>query len=215
MSKYHPYDQDASSSGNKEEGGESSIIYLRPWRSGVARGDLSADCRVKPAQSMDEFFMIRIPWWKRVMDVCISAVALVVLAPIMLIVAIIIKKDSKGPAIFAQKRGGLGGKPFMLYKFRSMVVDAEERKKDLVRFNERQGPAFKMTHDPRVTAVGQFLRKTSLDELPQLLNVLKGDMSLVGPRPLPCDEDKGYDQWHWRRLMVKPGADVHMADHMS
>lgn len=145
------------------------------------------------------------PLWKRVLDVAGAASILIVAAPVMIAVAVAIKITSPGPVLFSQKRGGLGGKPFSLYKFRSMSVDAEARKAELMKFNERSGPVFKMTQDPRVTAVGKFIRKTSLDELPQLFNVLLGDMSLVGPRPLPKSEEKGYDHWHWRRLDVKPG----------
>ncbi len=145
------------------------------------------------------------PLWKRTLDIMGAVTVLTLSAPLMIAVAIAIKLTSPGPILFAQKRGGLGGKPFNLYKFRSMTTDAEARKADLMRFNERSGPVFKMTHDPRVTKVGGFIRKTSLDELPQLFNVLMGNMSLVGPRPLPKSEEKGYDHWHWRRLDVKPG----------
>ncbi|GMU93325.1 MAG: hypothetical protein AMXMBFR4_23830 [Candidatus Hydrogenedentota bacterium] len=145
------------------------------------------------------------PRWKRAMDIVGALIALALFAPVMIAIAIAIKATSRGPVLFSQKRGGLGGKPFDLYKFRSMTVDAEARKAELMRFNERSGPVFKMTNDPRVTGVGRFIRRTSLDELPQLFNVLLGDMSLVGPRPLPVQEEDGYDSWHWRRLDVKPG----------
>ena len=139
------------------------------------------------------------------MDVVGASVALVVFAPLMLIIAVAIKLTSAGPVLFLQERGGLRGKPFLLCKFRSMTADAEARKQELAPFNERTGPAFKMKDDPRVTPVGRLLRRASLDELPQFFNVLKGDMSLVGPRPLPIEEDQGYEQWHWRRLEAKPG----------
>jgi lipopolysaccharide/colanic/teichoic acid biosynthesis glycosyltransferase len=145
------------------------------------------------------------PFWKRAMDMGGALTGLICFAPIMIAVAIAVKATSKGPVFFKQKRGGMGGKTFYLYKFRSMATDAEARKQDLMKFNERSGVAFKMTNDPRVTAVGKFIRKTSLDELPQLFNVLLGDMSIVGPRPLPVNEEDGYSVWHWRRLDVKPG----------
>ncbi|GMW01034.1 MAG: hypothetical protein AMXMBFR84_21710 [Candidatus Hydrogenedentota bacterium] len=145
------------------------------------------------------------PWWKRTMDFTVALIALTVFAPVMLAIGLAIKITSPGPVFFTQLRGGRGGKPFKLYKFRSMSVDAEARKAELMHLNERSGVAFKMTRDPRVTSIGKVIRKTSLDELPQLINVLKGDMSLVGPRPLPVTEEKAYNHWHWRRLDVKPG----------
>jgi lipopolysaccharide/colanic/teichoic acid biosynthesis glycosyltransferase len=123
----------------------------------------------------------------------------------MLAAAIAIKLSSHGPILFAQRRAGLGGQPFTIYKFRTMVVDAEQRKASLKGLNEQDGPAFKMKHDPRITRIGRLLRTTSLDELPQLWNVLKGDMSLVGPRPLPCDESDAARLWHRQRLDVTPG----------
>jgi lipopolysaccharide/colanic/teichoic acid biosynthesis glycosyltransferase len=127
------------------------------------------------------------------------------LAPIFLLVAAAIKLDSSGPIFFVQWRSGLGGRLFSMFKFRSMVVDAEQRKKDMGELNEQDGPAFKMEQDPRLTAVGRFLRKTSLDETPQLWNVLRGEMSLVGPRPLPVDETAACQDWQRRRLDVTPG----------
>lgn len=146
-----------------------------------------------------------LPRWKRAMDLVGALAALVVFSPVMIAIAIAIKATSTGPIFFTQRRGGLGGKPFSLCKFRSMTTDAEERKPELMKFNQRTGPVFKMKEDPRVTRIGKFIRKTSLDELPQLFNVVLGDMSLVGPRPLPVAEERGYDYWHWRRLDVKPG----------
>lgn len=125
---------------------------------------------------------------------------------VFLPVAILIKLTSPGPVFFKQKRAGLNGKPFTMYKFRSMVSNAEQLKQEIASLNEMSGPVFKVTNDPRVTGVGRFLRKCSLDELPQLFNVLVGDMSLVGPRPLPVDEVNRFDDLaHRRRLSVKPG----------
>ena len=142
---------------------------------------------------------------KRALDVIASFLGLVILSPILLIVAILIKLESKGPAIFSQSRIGLNGKEFKMYKFRSMVQNAEELKEKLAKQNEMSGPMFKMKNDPRVTKVGKFIRKTSIDELPQLLNILKGDMTLVGPRPsLPREVEK-FESWMLKRLEVKPG----------
>ncbi len=142
---------------------------------------------------------------KRAFDIVFSATLLVLLSPLMLIVAILIKLTSPGPVLFKQKRCGLNGRKFTLYKFRSMVPGAEMKKKQLERMNEMDGPVFKMKRDPRVTPVGRILRKFSIDELPQLFNVLKGDMSIVGPRPALPVEVELYEVWQRRRLSLKPG----------
>jgi len=143
---------------------------------------------------------------KRVVDVVGATLGLVILGPlVMLPVALVIKLTSPGPILFRQKRSGLHGRPFTMLKFRSMVSNAEMLRVELESFNEMSGPVFKMKQDPRVTPVGRFLRKTSIDELPQLWNVLLGDMSLVGPRPLLLRETAGFDPWHRRRLSMKPG----------
>lgn len=142
---------------------------------------------------------------KRIIDIVCSMLGIICLSPILLIVSIIIKLDSKGPVIFKQKRVGLNGKEFNIYKFRSMVVNAEELKAKLQAQNEMSGPMFKMKEDPRVTKIGKFIRKTSIDELPQLFNVLKGEMSLVGPRPSLPNEVKDFESWMLKRLDVKPG----------
>ncbi|MDU2121200.1 MAG: sugar transferase [Clostridium celatum] len=142
---------------------------------------------------------------KRLIDVVCSFLGLLVLSPLFIIIAIIIKTTSKGPVFFFQKRVGKNGKEFDMYKFRSMVVNAEELKEKLVAQNEMSGPMFKMKDDPRVTKVGKFIRKTSIDELPQLWNVLKGDMSLVGPRPSLPKEVAQFEEWMYKRLEVKPG----------
>ena len=142
---------------------------------------------------------------KRLIDVVCSFLGVLVLSPLFIIIAIIIKMTSKGPVFFSQKRVGKNGKEFDMYKFRSMVVNAEELKEKLAAQNEMSGPMFKMKDDPRVTKVGKFIRKTSIDELPQLLNVLKGDMSLVGPRPSLPKEVAQFEDWMYRRLEVKPG----------
>jgi exopolysaccharide biosynthesis polyprenyl glycosylphosphotransferase len=141
---------------------------------------------------------------KRAVDVVAAAAGLIALAPFMAMVAICIKLDSKGPVFFRQRRIGRSGANFGMLKFRSMITDAERMKDGLRGDNEADG-LFKITDDPRITRVGRFLRRTSLDELPQLLNVLKGDMALVGPRPLVPDEDAMIEGWERRRLAVKPG----------
>lgn len=142
---------------------------------------------------------------KRFLDIIGSAGGLIALSPIFLALAILIKANSRGPVFFSQIRCGLRGRPFKILKFRTMIVDAEAKLKELRKMNELEGPAFKIKNDPRVTAVGRFLRKTSLDELPQLINVLMGDMSLVGPRPpLPTEVEK-YERWQRRRLSMRPG----------
>lgn len=142
---------------------------------------------------------------KRLLDIICSALGLIILSPVLLIVAILIKLESKGPVIFSQARVGLNGNEFKMYKFRSMVQNAEELKEKLAKQNEMSGPMFKMKDDPRVTKVGKFIRKTSIDEIPQLINVIKGDMSLVGPRPSLPKEVAKFEPWMLDRLNVKPG----------
>lgn len=142
---------------------------------------------------------------KRAIDIIGAGSGLLLLSPVIAIVACAVKFTSKGPIFFLQKRVGKNGKLFDMYKFRSMVVNAEELKEKLAHQNEMSGPMFKMKDDPRVTKVGKFIRKTSLDELPQLWNVLKGDMSLVGPRPSLPKEVKQFEKWMFKRLTVKPG----------
>ena len=142
---------------------------------------------------------------KRLIDVVGAAVGLVLLSPILLGAAVALRLRDGSPVLFRQERVGLHGRPFTMLKFRTMVVDAEERLAEVSHMNERNGAAFKATNDPRITPVGRFLRRTSIDELPQLWNVLAGSMSLVGPRPPLPDEVAEYDVWHRRRLSMKPG----------
>ncbi|WAM33650.1 sugar transferase [Caldicellulosiruptor morganii] len=143
---------------------------------------------------------------KRLFDIILSAAALVLTSPLFLLIAILIKIDSpEGPVFFIQERIGLNGRRFKLIKFRTMIPDAEKRKKELAKYNEMDGPVFKITNDPRITRIGKILRKLSLDELPQLINVLKGEMSLVGPRPLPTSEGIECEIEHQIRHAVKPG----------
>jgi exopolysaccharide biosynthesis polyprenyl glycosylphosphotransferase len=143
---------------------------------------------------------------KRFLDILVSGALLVLLSPVLVLTAVFVKLDSKGTAIFAQERVGLNKRRFRMYKFRTMVVNAEKLQDQLESRNEAQGPVFKIKNDPRITRIGKFLRKTSIDELPQLFNVIRGDMSLVGPRPLPVRDYKGFDQdWQRRRFSVSPG----------
>ena len=143
---------------------------------------------------------------KRLIDIIGASLGLILTSPIMLIVAILIKiEDPKGPIFFSQIRNGAYPMTFKMYKFRSMYIDAEERLQELMHLNEQSGPAFKIKNDPRITKVGKFIRKTSLDELPQLFNVLNGDMSLVGPRPAIPREVAQYTDYQKQRLFVKPG----------
>jgi exopolysaccharide biosynthesis polyprenyl glycosylphosphotransferase len=144
--------------------------------------------------------------FKRAFDVLLSFLLLIILSPIFLLVAVIIKIDSVGPVFFKAERVGEKAKTFTLYKFRSMVKDAHALKKELLPLNERpDGPLFKIKNDPRITRLGKFLRKTSLDELPQLINVLRGEMSLVGPRPHEPEEVARYQKIHKKLLAIKPG----------
>jgi len=146
-------------------------------------------------------------FFKRVIDIIGSLFGLILLSPIFLIVSLMIKKeDSEGPVFFSQNRVGRNGKLFKMYKFRSMCIDAEKRLELLLEHNEIDGPMFKIKDDPRVTKIGKFIRKTSIDELPQLWNVLKGEMSLVGPRPPLLREVKEYSSYDSQRLLVKPGC---------
>jgi exopolysaccharide biosynthesis polyprenyl glycosylphosphotransferase len=143
---------------------------------------------------------------KEMLDLAGAFVLLLLSSPIFLLTALAIKITSPGPILFRQQRSGLNGRPFTMLKFRSMVTDAEQLKQELAQLNEMAGPVFKLAQDPRVTPVGRIIRRFSIDELPQLVNVLRGEMSLVGPRPLPVDEVKRFDDLsHRRRLSVKPG----------
>jgi exopolysaccharide biosynthesis polyprenyl glycosylphosphotransferase len=142
---------------------------------------------------------------KRTIDIVVSFLMLTLGSPVIVAIALGVKLTSKGPVLFKQERCGLNGRRFTLLKFRTMVADAEQRREDVAHLNERDGPVFKIKRDPRVTPFGQFLRKFSLDEIPQLWNVLRGDMSLVGPRPPIPAEVKDYERWQRRRLSMKPG----------
>ncbi len=173
----------------------------------------SAERAFLPMTSRQEFaagrslamMLPQYPTWKRLLDIAGACVGLLIATPFLIVAALLIKFTSRGPILYSQERTGYLGQPFTIYKLRSMVVNADELKAALRESNERDGPAFKMRSDPRITLVGKLLRSTGLDELPQLVNVLKGDMSLVGPRPLPVDEAAQCNGWQKRREEVKPG----------
>ena len=167
------------------------------FETAVGRSD-SIILRAHPIRSTRLFI-------KRIMDLLLSAIAVLLLWPLLLAIALAVKLESTGPVIYASLRAGKKGQKFVCYKFRTMVDGADELKNSLRRFNERKDPFFKIADDPRVTRLGRFLRKYSFDELPQLWNVLRADMSLVGPRPHPVDDYARYRPEDHRRLDVKPG----------
>ena len=161
---------------------------------------LREDERIQPKEGPIYLF------FKRAMDIIGSLCGIILLSPLLIIVALAIKiEDPKGSIFFSQQRCGKDNKLFPMYKFRSMVSNAEELLEDLMEHNEMDGPVFKIKEDPRITRVGKFIRKTSIDELPQLFNILRGDMSIVGPRPAIPHEVAEYSDYHKQRLLVKPG----------
>jgi len=151
-----------------------------------------------PQDEMQLFF-------KRTLDTVVGLGFIVLLSPLLLFVALLVKFTSRGPVLYRQTRCGLGGRRFTVYKFRSMVEGADEMRSQIAHLNEVDGPVFKIAEDPRCTPVGRWLRRTSLDELPQLWNVLRGDMSFVGPRPPVPEEVEKYEPWQRRRLRMRPG----------
>ncbi|WP_286102991.1 sugar transferase [Pediococcus pentosaceus] len=155
-------------------------------------------------QAQNQRYVYR--FFKRMLDIIASVIGLIVLSPVFLIVSLAIKAEDRGPIFYSQVRLGKGQRPFKMYKFRSMIVDADKKLEKLLKQNEVEGAMFKMKEDPRITRVGRFTRKHSLDELPQLLNVLAGDMSLVGPRPPLEREVADYSEHDKQRLIVKPGC---------
>jgi lipopolysaccharide/colanic/teichoic acid biosynthesis glycosyltransferase len=158
-----------------------------------------------PMEDLWTKLSIPLPLWKRSLDIVLSVLILLLLSPLYLVIPVLIRLDSTGPAVFRQKRAGRGARPFTMYKFRSMVHHAERSQRALSSLNEQSGPVFKIRHDPRTTRVGRMLRRWSLDELPQVWNVLKGDISLVGPRSPTFDELAEYERWHRRRLNITGG----------
>lgn len=170
--------------------------------SGEDRRSHESVSRVSPLEAT---IAKQMPLWKRSMDIVGAIAGLILSAPVILVAAIAIKLTSRGPVLYSQLRDGHAGRPFPIFKLRTMVVTADKQKKDLLALNEQEGAAFKITGDPRVTGIGRILRATSLDELPQFWNVLNGSMSLVGPRPLPCDEAILCERWQRVRLQSVPG----------
>jgi len=164
------------------------------------------DDSISRAQGLRKHFAQPLPVWKRGIDILGALGGIAVFSPLFLAAAAAVKLTSPGPVFFFQRRAGLGGRPFTLWKFRTMRVGAEKLQQEIMHLNEQDGAAFKIKNDPRVTPVGSLLRKTSIDELPQLWNVLRGDMSLVGPRPLPVHEAESCLQWQQRRVDVTPGV---------
>lgn len=177
--------------------------HLMPFVVGGARSELGLPAA--EVQNLRTLLVKKMPCWKRAIDILGAGTGLLLLSPLLLIISAAIKLTSSGPVMFTQRRAGIGGRPFKIYKFRTMCVDAEAKKQSLRAQSEQDGPAFKIKHDPRITRIGKILRETSLDELPQLWNVLVGGMSLVGPRPLPVDESDECAPWQHRRLDVTPG----------
>lgn len=163
------------------------------------------DLEPREVGDLSDSFYVELPWWKRTMDVIVSGLTLLLLSPLLVLIVAAIKATSRGPVIFRQQRAGVGGQPFWFYKFRTMSIDAEDHKAALRAKNEVDGPIFKIKRDPRITKVGRWLRKSSMDELPQLWNVFIGDMSLVGPRPPTLDEIAHYHPWQRRRLHLIGG----------
>ena len=182
-----------------EGSGRDYVVELSAEDGGEPKGD---DHNV---HSLELLLTKKPPIWKRLLDIFGAGVGLVALSPLFLLIATLVRSTSQGPVFYSQERSGLAGKTFRIYKFRSMVSDADRKKLELLAMNEQDGPAFKIKKDPRVTPIGRILRTLSLDELPQLWNVLKGDMSLVGPRPLPVAESLDCKPWQRHRLAVKPG----------
>jgi lipopolysaccharide/colanic/teichoic acid biosynthesis glycosyltransferase len=161
--------------------------------------------RARHVHPLHTAFAQPLPWWKRAIDILGAAAGLLLLSPVLLAAGVAVKLTSRGPALFIQPREGLGGQRFRMLKFRTMIDGAAALQQGLMKQNEQDGPAFKITDDPRVTRVGKKLRDWNIDELPQLWNVLRGEMSLVGPRPLPVQESIACKQWQRRRLDVTPG----------
>ena len=182
------------------------------FRLHLTESELSLSNAIKTTLGKEQFLTFsNIPYKitslaaKRLMDIVVSMIMIIFFSPLMLVVALVTKLSSPGPVIFIQERVGLRGRKFKMYKFRTMVKNAESIKESLEDLNEADGPAFKIEDDPRVTGIGKFLRRTNLDEIPQFFNILKGEMSLIGPRPPLPEEIIKYERWQLRRLSIKPG----------
>ncbi len=200
------YSQAARIVGECQEQGVIGTRTYQPVRFSARAGGVERARREHVSTYSNHLFEGPPLLFKRLLDILAASALLILLAPLLLIVAMLIKFDSPGPALFVQERVGLNKRKFRMYKFRTMVANAEKKQLDLEKLNEADGPVFKIKEDPRITRLGKYLRKASIDEFPQLLNILKGDMSLVGPRPLPIRDYQGFDQdWLHRRFSVRPG----------
>ena len=184
--------------------GSTRELTLVPAPAPVAVGSLDLPALEFDEPDLELSAVVRLSV-KRAFDVLLSLTALLLLSPVLVLIAALIKLSDGGPIFFVQRRVGLRGQTFRMLKFRSMLVHAERLRPKLQLCNESNGPVFKMRLDPRVTAIGRFIRRYSLDELPQLLNILRGDMSVVGPRPSLPSEVLSYQQWQYRRFAVRPG----------
>jgi exopolysaccharide biosynthesis polyprenyl glycosylphosphotransferase len=203
---YKPAQRDSQSGFLPAMKGAEVIVAAKPGRASAARvkADLPPPAAlVAGSLARQDTLYQRVG--KRLTDIVGSAVALVLCLPFIPLIALVIKLNSRGPILYRSIRLGQHQKPFIFYKFRSMVDGAHESRNFILHLNEAEGPVFKIANDPRVTLIGRFLRRTSIDELPQLINVLRGDMSLVGPRPPIPEEVEKYEPWQRRRLDVKPG----------
>ncbi|MFI4860391.1 MAG: sugar transferase [Phycisphaerales bacterium JB063] len=203
-----PDDHDSGTGGGRRYDPTPAPVARRIPEGESPRPTISVAAQAAPVQAaaaLDTVMLRPLPRWKRTADLLVAGAMLLLLWPFMVTIGIAIKLESRGPALFRQQRSGLGGRPFWINKFRTMVDGAEQERDSLLHINEQDGPAFKIRNDPRITRLGALLRKTSLDELPQLVNVIRGEMTLVGPRPLPCHETDVCAGWQRRRLDVTPG----------
>lgn len=197
-------DDDTGSSSRRHDD-PATERWVRPPESAVAANKSSLPNVISESHLTSSLTPSWVMWLKRAIDVTGASVGLIVTGPAMLFAMALIRLSDGGPVLFCQTREGRHGRPFTIYKLRTMCVNAEQMQGSLQSRSHRDGPAFKIACDPRVTRVGRWLRATCIDELPQLLNILRGDMSLVGPRPLPWHESRACDRWHRRRLDVRPG----------
>jgi len=202
-------DQDGDSGNGSPRRTPESGTTVFP-RDGLRRGQTTESGLYSVRQgaevcSLVDLLQVPTPRWKRALDIAGASLGLVLASPFMLLAAIGVKLTSPGPIFYTSTRSGLRGRPFRFYKFRTMYADAESRKHELLEHNEASGPVFKMNDDPRITPFGRWLRRTSIDEFPQFWNVLKGDMSLVGPRPPIPEETRYYSRWQRRRLEGRGG----------
>lgn len=179
----------------------------------INKGDAFSFSPQDVLKDFNQLMIVPLSIWRRCFDIIISIIALILLSPLLIVVSILIKVTSYGPILFKQERTGIGCRRFIMYKFRTMRKDAEENLDQIMALNEMSGPLIKVENDPRRTRIGKILRKTSIDELPQIINVIKGDMTIIGPRPLSPTPDH-FKQWQLKRFDVTPGiACKWQADH--